>query len=380
MLLTDVHDLVCTSCGGDLLVSARERIEADRYLINGLLSCSRCAKEFSVRGGVPRFLDGVSGYNPSWNYKWTEIDRGRALNHRILDKSGAAYELHDIYDRNSHGGRAFEPMRDGRAIEIGCGVGQYVLKSLMEHAPRKIVAFDLTEGVDTLRRIVTERYPEFLDKILFVQGSVFSMPFRPATFDYVYSLGVLHHTGDTEAAIRAAARLVREGGHLNIWVYAAPVYHVDARESGREMLSSWLPLLRIGHARLQARAWYALFARLSPRQADRVLRLFSSNAWYRMSRLPVLKVLPRLIMSPPPHPDRDYRHLNLFDGYVNSWAENWTEAELFPVMRDCNIVLKGISDWRLGLWGVKNSGFYGHDGQEAGRTRSGQSSAGLTRA
>jgi SAM-dependent methyltransferase len=342
VLLTDITDLVCTTCGGELKVSA----------------CSACAAQFRVRGGIPRFIDGSSGYNPSWNYKWTAIDRGRALNHLILDKSGEAYRLHDIYDRNSHGGRAFEPMRGQRAIEIGCGVGQYVLKSLLEYGPRKIVAFDLTEGVDTLRRIVTERYPGLLDKILFVQGSVFSMPFRPSSFDYVYSLGVLHHTGDTQTAIRAAAGLVREGGHLNVWVYAAPAYHVDTRETGRERLSTWFPLMRIGHVRLQARAWYALFKRLSPRRADQVLRVFSSDAWYWLSRTRVLKVLPRVVMSPPPHPDRDYRHINLFDGYVNSWAENWTEAELFPVFRDCNIAVKGISDWRVGFWGVKDSKFY----------------------
>ena len=50
------------------------------HLIDGLLGCSRCAKEFTVRGGVARFVDEASGYNPSWNYKWTAIDRGRALN------------------------------------------------------------------------------------------------------------------------------------------------------------------------------------------------------------------------------------------------------------------------------------------------------------
>src|SRR5207244_4338611 len=160
--------------------------------------------------------------------------------------------------------------------------------------------FDLTEAVETLRRIVAQRYPDFLSRILFVRGSVFSMPFRSSSFDYVYSLGVLHHTGNTQGAIRAAARLVCEGGHLNIWVYAAPIYHIDTREAGRERLSSWVPLLRIGHARAQARTWYALFARLTLRQADLALRLFSSDAWYRMAQVPVLRMLPRLIMSPPP--------------------------------------------------------------------------------
>ena len=229
---------------------------------------------YPVRRGVARFFDSASGYNPSWNYKWSVIDRGRALNHLVLDRNDPAYELHDIYDRNSHGGRAFEHMRGRQAIEIGCGVGQYVLKSLAEHSPAKIVAFDLTESVDTLRDIVVRKYPELLDRILFVQGSVFSMPFRPGTFDYVYSLGVLHHTGGTEKAIRAAAGLVKEGGQLNFWIYAAALYHIDTREPQRRPLSRWPPLLRIVQVRLQARAWYALFSRLTPAQSDRVCGCF----------------------------------------------------------------------------------------------------------
>jgi SAM-dependent methyltransferase len=357
VLLTDVADLVSPCCREPLSVAETLATQDDRYLIEGSLACSRCARRFPVRGAIPRLLPGDIGENASWNYKWREIDRGRGLNHAIIDRNDPAYALHDIYDRNSHGGRAFQGMRGGRAIEIGCGVGQYVIKSLVEHAPQKIVAFDLTEGVDTLRRIVVQRHPQLLDRILFVQGSVFALPFRPGSFDYVYSLGVLHHTGDTARAVRAAAALVREGGQLNIWVYAAALYHIDTREEGRRHLSHWLPLARIAYARLQARAWYRVFALLSPPQADRVLRLFSSDGWYALSRTPVLNMITRLVMSPPPHPNRDYRHINLFDGYVNSWAENWSEAELFPILRDSGIALKGISEWRVGFWGVKDSGW-----------------------
>ncbi|HSL22715.1 MAG TPA: methyltransferase domain-containing protein [Vicinamibacterales bacterium] len=357
MLLSDVVDLVCPACHADLaLTECGPR--SGNEIIDARLSCTRCASLYPVERGIPRFVDNVPGYNASWNYKWTRIDRGRGLNHLILDKSDPAYALHDIYDRNSHGGRAFDHMRGRRAIEIGCGVGQYIVKSLQEHAPDRIVAFDLTEGVDTLRRIIVERYPHYLERILFVQGSVFSMPFRPASFDYVYSLGVLHHTGDTRAAIRAAAGLMKEGGELNFWVYAAPAYHVDTREPGRAPLSAWAPLLRIAFVRLQARAWYTVFSRMSPDWADRVLRPFASGWWHSLSGVPIAKWFTRLVMSPPRHPNRDYRHLNLFDGYVNTWAENWTEAELFPVLRDCSVAVKGISDWRVGFWGVKDSSFY----------------------
>ena len=42
---------------------------------------------------------------------------------------------------------------------------------------------------------------------------------------------------------------------------------------------------------------------------------------------------------------------------MNTRAENWSEAELFPVFRDCDIAIKGISAWRVGFWGVKDSQF-----------------------
>jgi SAM-dependent methyltransferase/uncharacterized protein YbaR (Trm112 family) len=365
MQLTDVELLICPSCGRDLHVASTDRIERTSDLVQGTLACSGCERVYPVKGGIPRFVGDVAGYNPSWNYKWEVLDRGRGLNHRILDKRDPAYALHDIYDRNSYGGAAFTGMRGRRAVEIGCGVGQYVVKSLLEHQPEKIVALDLTEGVDTLRKIIIEQYPELLSRVLFVQASVFSMPLRRAAFDYVYSLGVLHHTGNTKAAIRAAAALVREGGELNVWVYAAPAYHIDTREPGRDKLSSWMPLARIVHERLRSRFWYAVFARLSPGTAARVLRLFASEPWYRMSKMQLLKILPRLVMSPPPHPDRDYRLINLFDGYVNRWAENWVEPELFSTLRESEIVLKGISDWRLGFWGVKIAGWYENAGTRA---------------
>lgn len=361
MLVSDVQDLISICCGAELSLTAEE-LQHERLVITGSLRCVRCNKTFPVRRGIPRFSDEVVGYNPSWNHKWTAIDRGRGLNFRILDKTDPAYELHDLYDRNSHGGTAFARMRGGRALEIGCGVGQYVVKSLLEHQPSRIVALDLTEGVDVLRKVLAERYPHLVDRVLIVQASVFAMPFRAGSFDYVYSFGVLHHTGDTRRAISAAASLVRQGGELNVWVYASALYPVDTREPGREHLSGWSALLRIAFVRLQARAWYSVFKHMSPSGADAFLHIFSSDLWYRLSRTPALRILTRLVMSPPPHPDRDYRHINLFDGYVNKWAENWSEGEIFELYKELGLAVRGVSMWRVGLWGVKAPEFYGGTG------------------
>lgn len=358
MLADHASELACCKCKSSLVWQSQDQVDA-RDVLEGRLGCSGCGATYPVRRGIARFVDGLEGYNPTWNYKWTEIDRGRGLNYKIIDKADPAYGIHDIYDRNAHDGTAFERMRGGRAIEIGCGVGQYVVKSLLEHGPRIIVALDLTEGVDTFRAIVKARYPELFPRIVFVQASVFQMPLQPASFDFVYSLGVLHHTGRTLAAIEAAIDLVRPGGDINVWVYAPSSYPIDTREPGRRHLSALTPLLRIVYGRLHSRSIYWAVGKLSPAAADRVLSIFASTTWYRTCRLPLLGRIARLAMSPVQHPDKDYRRLNLFDGYVNTWAENWNEQELFPLLRKTGIVIRGISAWRTGIWGTKDPEFYG---------------------
>lgn len=359
MLIGDNSEFVCVACRGDLAWRSTVETDGDDVL-TGTLACTVCEKHYPVRNGIARFVDDLEGYNSSWNYKWTAIDQGRGLNYRIIDQSDPAYAVHDLFDRNSHGGSAFARMRGGRAVDIGCGVGQYSIRSLKEHQPRKIVALDLTESVDIFRSIVRNRYPEFLDRIVFAQASVFAMPLREESFDLVYSLGVLHHTGRTLDALRAACQLVRPGGDLNVWVYASSCYPIDAREPGRRHLSGLSPLLRIVYGRVHARALYWLFAKLGPRRADAVLSLFASPEWSRICKAPILGRLARLLLSPVDHPDADYRRLNLFDGYVNSWAENWSEHELFPVLRDSGIAIKGISPWRTGVWGTKERSFQEH--------------------
>ena len=42
-----------------------------------------------------------------------------------------------------------------------------------------------------------------------VQASVLELPFEDATFDYVYSIGCLHHTGDLERSVAGGAPRAR---------------------------------------------------------------------------------------------------------------------------------------------------------------------------
>jgi SAM-dependent methyltransferase len=52
-----------------------------------------------------------------------------------------------------------------------------------------------------------------------VQGSARDIPFAPETFDYLYSIGCLHHTGDLEGSVAEVHRVLKPGGTAVLMLY-----------------------------------------------------------------------------------------------------------------------------------------------------------------
>jgi SAM-dependent methyltransferase len=354
--LDDVNLLCCPATTEPLeLVDAV--MDADGEIVSGELRSAPSGKLYPIRNGIPRFVQ-PSAYNSSWDYKWTAIDRGKGLNYRILDKNDPAYRIHDLFDRNDHGGRAFRHAGGRLALDVGCGVGQYTIKLLQEVNPAKVVSVDLTGGVDVFRKIMLERFPEYRRRILIVQANVFQMPLRDDVFDYAFSLGVLMHTGDTRNAIRQVARVLKVGGQINVWVYGAVSVHIDNEEADRKVSMTLVRFVPYWFFYLWAMFQIRMFRKLPHGVAVTLIKIFSSELWYRLCRLPVAGYLFKAVFTTVMHPDRDYRYINNYDGWCNSWAETWTEGELFPTLAESNVVIRGISEWQTGIWGEKRLEFY----------------------
>jgi SAM-dependent methyltransferase len=358
MYSEDVTLLACPWCHAELRCSNIPERGEDGEILEGAVVCIGCDRKYAVHDGIPRLADNVA-YNWTWDYKWVEIDRGRGLNYKILDKSDPAYRIHDLYDRNSHGGNAYSKLKDALALDIGCGVGQYTIRMLKDGGAAKVVAMDLTRGVDIFRKIVFERYPEFRRRVVFVQGSALAMPFKDSQFDYVLSFGVLMHTGRTLEAIRQAARVLRDRGDINFWVYSAASVHNEVREpEGRDGLMTFFSFIPYQLYFAKVTAQINLFRFLPHSLVVKIIRMFSSNFWYRVCTTPILRWFGAVIFYTVKHPDKEYRFINNYDGWCNSWAENWSEQELFRAICAGELAIKGMSDWRVGIWAEKVKGFY----------------------
>jgi SAM-dependent methyltransferase len=97
-------------------------------------------------------------------------------------------------------------------LDVGCGMGKY-LKVASEHA-KHVIGLDLSDALLRAREIIKERHNVHL-----IQANILSPPIRTESIDFVYSLGVLHHTPDTHEAFLRSATLVRPGGNLAVWLY-----------------------------------------------------------------------------------------------------------------------------------------------------------------
>jgi ubiquinone/menaquinone biosynthesis C-methylase UbiE len=101
-------------------------------------------------------------------------------------------------------------------LDLGCGTGEYALWYATNGA-RHVTGVDLSDG--SLRRAAEQAAQSAVANVTFSKQSVLDLEFPDATFDYAYSVGVLHHTGDPFQGFRELARVTRPGGVVVVSLY-----------------------------------------------------------------------------------------------------------------------------------------------------------------
>lgn len=206
--------LRCPRCEGRLSIGKQ-----DSTLDDGALQCPGCGEHYPVIGGIPRLLlsplrealieGGAASGNDarqvataeSFGFEWS----------RFSEMYGEWEDNFREYMR-PHQPEFFEGKR---VLDAGCGSGRHAYYAAKYGA--EVWAVDLGPAVEVARRNTTS-----YNNAQVIQADLYQLPFATESFDFIYSIGVLHHLPDPEAAFRNLLRYLKPGGEIQIYLYWKP--------------------------------------------------------------------------------------------------------------------------------------------------------------
>lgn len=118
-------------------------------------------------------------------------------------------------------------------LDLGCGSGRWAY--YLSKRVKFIEAIDPSHAVIAAKSVCKD-----LDNVRISLAGVDNIPFEDESFDFIYSLGVLHHIPDTGAALQTAVEKLKPNGHFLIYLY----YNFDNRPSWYKMIHDASELLR----------------------------------------------------------------------------------------------------------------------------------------
>ena len=173
---------------------------------------------------------------------------GNNIDQKVVDEFGEEwlkfYEHDD--DLVQKGGEEYFDILNGKMInsktyllDVGCGTGRWT-KYL---APK--VSF--IEAVDPSNAIfAADKLLANIENVRLSKASIETLPFADNTFDFVMSIGVLHHIPDTKKALNDCVKKVKKGGYFFVYLY----YSLDRRGPFYKSLFQLSNLLRLGVSKL----------------------------------------------------------------------------------------------------------------------------------
>lgn len=186
-------------------------------------------------------IESVQSGNRQW---WTENTMSYDWNEKIAAERFSDAWFDAIDRRFIHGARLFahdqqpfdriipfERLRGQKVLEIGCGMGLHT--ELLTRAGADLTSIDISDtSVEaTRRRLALKGLAANVSRM-----DAREISFADASFDLVWSWGVIHHSSQTATILREIARVLRPGGETRFMVY-----HLDGMAAYTSIVRDYLP-------------------------------------------------------------------------------------------------------------------------------------------
>jgi SAM-dependent methyltransferase len=314
--------LACPKCKGTLTVGSE-----DETIDEGTLNCGACSVDYPITNGIPRFVP-VDNYASSFGYQWNQFRKEQ------LDSfNGTTLSADRLWSET-----AWSPdeLSGKWVLDAGCGAGRFL--DVASRTEGQIVGIDISSAVDASKLSLGDR-----NNVHLVQASIYDLPFREGTFDFVYSIGVIQHTPDPAASLQAVGGKLKPGGKLAVTIYP--------RKPWTKLFSKyWIrPFTR----RMEKERLLKLIEKLMPVAfpiTDVLFRIPVLGRFFSFA-IPVANYVGEKQLS------REQRYawavLDTFDMLSPYYDQPMTEQEARDALRDSHLDLERTPHNGLNLVGVK---------------------------
>lgn len=225
--------LGCPECNLDIKLQRYSSCNSTDHILDGELVCENCSRTFPILNGVPCFsltLDDKTidlnrkNFGDEWNYFTSTIDEELAKNE--LDSYFYPFVSYKDLDNKT-------------ILDAGCGGGRFIYTISQNSKAKEIIGLDLSSAVFT-----AFKNTKHLDNVTIIQADINKLPFKKnCAFDFIYSVGVLHHLPNPKHGFTSLTKNLRENGELLVWVYGKEgnFLYITFADPIRKMITSKLP-------------------------------------------------------------------------------------------------------------------------------------------
>jgi 2-polyprenyl-3-methyl-5-hydroxy-6-metoxy-1,4-benzoquinol methylase len=257
--------------------------------------------------GVVRFVE-AENYAGSFGFQW-KLHARTQLDDATSQRSESAF-------RRRTGFRP-EDLAGKLVLDVGCGMGRFAEVATRWGA--HVVGIDLSLASEVAAENLADRSATIF------QADVFQLPFATSSFDFIYSIGVLHHTPNCEQAVKVLPKLLKPGGRIAVWLYSAynPWYR---------MSDVYRKVTRRMSPKLLHKLCYAVVPLYGMHQILKKIPLVG-----KPSSAVLAWLIPMAFNKNP-----QWRILDTFDWYSPWYQSKHTYEEVFPWFESC-----GLEDLRV---------------------------------
>ena len=204
----------------------------------GVLTCLACKRQYPIINGIPRMLpdnliSNLLSYHSDFfqehSIKLPESIADEIVQAKKRTLSSFSFqwnvfsEMYEVWEENFLD--YVYPLQpdffNGKlGLDAGCGFGRHLYYSTKFGA--EMVGLDLSEAVESAYNNTKQ-----LPNVHIVQGDIYNPPFREGlsavaqagTFDFIYSIGVLHHLPDPQGGFTSLTRFLKPNATIFAWVY-----------------------------------------------------------------------------------------------------------------------------------------------------------------